>query len=126
MLAVIKQAEYFDVLAHIDYISRYIDVSDPYIRLAEHGEILEELFKELLNNGKILELNTKLLFKQEAVIALEKLYQLYYDLGGRYVTLGSDAHHASDIAKNFQQAIGILEKCQLRTVSFLERKMVYI
>ncbi|MEI7884834.1 MAG: PHP domain-containing protein [Clostridia bacterium] len=126
MLELIEQAEYFDVLAHLDYISRYIALPDPYIRLGEHGELVEEVFKQLLARDKILELNTKLFFKPDAVAAAEKLYQLYYDLGGRYVTLGSDAHHASGIAHYFQQATMILEKCQLRPVYFLDRKLVYI
>jgi len=73
-----------------------------------------------------MEVNTRRLGNSEAYSNLVKIYKAYNQIGGKYVTIGSDAHHAEDIGKNFRSAIRICEICNLRPVYFKKRKMEYV
>ena len=48
----------------------------------------------------------------------------YRELGGGYVTLGSDAHTASAVAVNFGAAEELAAMVDLAIVTFVERRMV--
>jgi hypothetical protein len=60
-----------------------------------------------------------------AVSNLFSIYKRYSELGGKYITLGSDAHDPDSIGNNFDTALNIAEKCNLKIVHFLDRKMEY-
>lgn len=52
------------------------------------------------------------------------VYTRYRELGGHYVTLGSDAHTASAVATNFGAAEELAAMADLAVVTFVERRMV--
>lgn len=100
----------FDVMAHLGYPERYIwgKYRIP-VTFVPYEEMIQATLKLLIENGKGLEVNTsgyrQGLGKTIPVLAILKRY---YQLGGRIVTLGSDAHRAEDIAADFDVAMDIL------------------
>lgn len=110
--------ESFDVLGHIDYICRVA----PY----ENAEIDEETFKAevdkvlkiLLERGKILELNTRRLNNKNAVNGLKWIYKRYKNLGGEFVTIGSDAHTVNAVGANFDVALNFVKEIGLGVKNF--------
>lgn len=81
------------------------------------------MLRTALETDTIMELNTRRLGDKEAVEKLLPIYQRYYALGGRYVSLGSDAHTAQNIGMNFQVALELAEAAKLQSVTFTQRKM---
>jgi len=126
MVDCVKQYDFIDSLGHIDYISRYATFSDKEIHYNEFDEYINEVLKAVVHNEKVMEINTRRLGNSEAYCNLVKIYKAYNQIGGKYVTIGSDAHHAEDIGKNFRSAIRICETCDLRPVYFKKRKMEYV
>lgn len=122
MLECINLYDNFDSLGHIDYICRYGSYEDNNINIDEFHDYLEEVFKALLNKNKVLELNTRRLNSKEDFKHLENIYTLYKNLGGKYVTLGSDSHNVSQIGHNFDVAKNLLDKVSLKPIYFKERK----
>lgn len=122
MCRCIKLYDNFDALGHIDYICRYGSYEDNNINLNEFYPYIKESFKLLLSKGKVLELNTRRLTSKENFNNLKKIYNIYKDLGGKYVTLGSDSHRLSQIGSNFNMAYSILEALSLQPIYFKERK----
>ena len=57
---------------------------------------------------------------------LVPVYRRYAEFGGKYITLGSDAHSAERIGMNFARARDFAEALHLQPVTFCERKMVEI
>ena len=53
------------------------------------------------------------------------VYKRFKQLGGKYVTIGSDAHKVCDIGANFSEGNKIAAACGLRPVFFKERKIEY-
>lgn len=119
----LKIAEWggFDVLGHITYPLRYIegDAGIP-VDMAQYRDIIAEIFRAVIRQGKGIELNTSG-YRQTygKPFPDAALLRLYRDLGGRILTLGSDAHRPEDVGS------GIAEGAELaRSVGF-DRIAVY-
>lgn len=123
-LANIKLFSDFDILGHIDYICRYMPYDDSELYYEEFPELWDELFKLLIDKKKVLEINTRRLASDKAVMTLTVLYKRYKELGGTYVTIGSDAHYKEHVGRNFNLARKIAVDCQLQVVYFNNRKMI--
>ncbi|MCX7780041.1 MAG: histidinol phosphate phosphatase [Negativicutes bacterium] len=126
MLDCLRCHDTIDSLGHIDYICRYAKFHDPELYYSECSDKIDHVLMALADNGKCLELNTRRLNKKSVVENLIPIYRRFYELGGRYITIGSDAHTPKDIGKNFQEAWEIAEICKLRPVWFEQRRMQYV
>lgn len=105
----------FDSLAHLTYPFRYIcertDL-DIQILLQENETVIEKIFKALISREKALEVNTSGLFKKIAsTLPDAELLKKFKALGGKYVTIGSDAHQTENIAQGFGVGFEIIKKC---------------
>lgn len=126
MVDCVKQYDFIDSLGHIDYISRYATYNDKEIHYHEFNEYINEVLKIIVANEKVMEINTRRLGSKEAYNNLINIYKAYSQIGGKYVTIGSDAHHAEDIGNYFTYAIRICEICNLKPVYFKKRKIEYM
>ena len=113
MLDVIKWGD-FDVLTHITYPKRYYlkrGIPDDFPDIKNRGrEYFEPILKAVIDNGFALECNTSGLRQgMGECLPNEDLFRFYYELGGRDVSLGSDAHFAPHIAADFKEASEMLK-----------------
>jgi len=115
----------YDAFAHIDYICRYwpYQGAEKHLRLQDNPEKFDKLFTLLIAGNKPIEINTRRLGDVEAMNALIPLYQRYQELGGKYCTLGSDAHRKEHIGRDLMKALEIAKVAGLKPVYFRERKM---
>lgn len=126
MLSNIKLYDCFHSLGHIDYICRYAPFEDKELYYNDFSDYFDEIFKALLKKDKVLELNTRRLGDKAAFENMVTIYSRYKELGGKYVTVGSDAHTPESIGINFEQAKLLIEKLSLKPVYFLKGKMEYL
>ena len=120
-----ERSDFFDALGHIDYISRYSPFCEKNVLYENYADAYESLFRVLVKNEKILELNTARLGDTAAERNLYQIYRQYRQAGGRYVTLGSDAHEVGDLARNFDRALRMARDVELTPVYFKQRKMIF-
>lgn len=116
---------YIDVLGHIDYICRYAPYDSKELEYEVHAETVDRVLEAVIKTDTVMELNTRLLGNKVAGRSLLPIYKRYYELGGRYITLGSDAHSAANVGMNFAAAQEIADAAGLKVVHFKERKMEY-
>ena len=93
------------------------DASDSYLNKTA-------ILRAAIETDTVLELNTRRLGSRLACKELVPVYTRYRELGGRFVTLGSDAHTADAIAANFGAAEELAAMVGLGLVTFAERRMV--
>lgn len=105
--------EYFDSLAHITYPMRYItEQTGKYPDLSSYQDIIDEAYKVLISKNKALEVNTSGYFKQIArTLPDETQIKRYKELGGKFITLGSDSHSANNIGQGIEKGIELIKKC---------------
>lgn len=101
----------FDSLAHLTYPWRYIvgEYNIP-IEMDDWSSRIDEILKALIENKKALELNTSG-FRQKLGDSMPNLPILkrYFDLGGKLITLGSDAHRWADVGGGIERGLGLLQ-----------------
>ncbi len=105
-----------DVLAHLNYPLRYYVREGYPCDLMKYSDKIKELYALIIEKGIALECNTSGL-RQPIGTTLpdEKLLRLYYEMGGRLITLGSDAHRDSDVGLGLAEATEML-----KTIGFKE------
>jgi len=113
----------FDALGHIDYICRAAPYDNPEIDYAAFKAQIDEVLKIVVERGKVLELNTRRFYKSRAVEELIPVYKKYRELGGRFVTIGSDAHRVEAVGNYFERALDFVRELDLTPVTFHERKL---
>ena len=113
-------------LGHIDYIARYARFADPEVYYHEFAEQIDEVLTMLARKGKALEINTRRLGSKEAAEILMPIYQRFYEVGGRLVTVGSDAHRREEVGRGLDVGQEIAERSKLKAVYFKEGKPHYI
>ncbi len=114
----------FDSLAHVDYPLRYIiATSEVNVNLNKYHDILDEILLTLVRNEKALEINTSGL-RQVIGRTLPNIHVLrrFRELGGKYVTLGSDAHRWADIGSGIEDALDMLRQCCFTHFTVYEKR----
>ena len=117
----------FDTLAHCTYPLRYYARNAKVPDLCKNPSIYKEqytkIFKKLIERGKALEINTSCIKNGGVMLPTEDLIKLYYDLGGRYVTLGSDSHDVKYLGSGINEAEQLLKEIGFDGACvFVERK----
>lgn len=113
---------FFDALAHIDYICRYATGVAEIFRYENFPGEFDGLLRAVGERGLALEINTKRFGDAANRRALFPLYERFAQLGGRYVTIGSDAHTADWLGKYYKEALQLAREAGLAVVYFKERK----
>ena len=121
----LEQERDFDAFAHIDYICRYWPYkgAERELRLQDAPELFDKLFLLLIEQNKPIEINTRRLDDAAAVAGLLPLYKRYRELGGKYCTLGSDAHYKEHVGRRLQEALALAAQAELTPVYFKARRM---
>lgn len=117
----------FDSLAHITYPMRYIcDKSKIAVDLAEYKKEIDELLALLAEKDKALEFNTcrnpELSLKTIGRCRDVQFLSRFKELGGKYVTLGSDAHNTEDLAKGISGAVDILRELGYSEITVFKKR----
>lgn len=94
----------FDALGHLDFVKRYLVPHVPPTALAAAPELYEPVLRALVKSGTALEINTSGLRQGPAeTYPPPAIVARYRELGGRAITIGSDAHEADSFAAGLDQ-----------------------
>ena len=113
----------YDALGHIDYICRTAPYDNPEIDYPTFAEEIDAVLRVVVERGKVLELNTRRFDSTRAISELVPVYKKYRALGGRAVTVGSDAHRVAAIGNHFAKALEFARELDLMPVTFCERRL---
>ena len=96
----------FDVLAHLTYPLRYFySKSGITVNLHEYQPQIDAILKRTAETGKALEINTAGIRQPIGKMSPElETVKRFRELGGEFVTYGSDAHYAEDVGRGMQEA----------------------
>jgi histidinol-phosphatase (PHP family) len=102
-----------DSLAHLTYPLRYIVVREHInVDISKFYDIIDEIFKTLIYNDKALELNVSGLFMDmKDTLPNKSLIKRFHDMGGKYVTVGSDSHYRNKVCNGIENGYDILKEC---------------
>lgn len=125
----------FDTYGHIDYVIRYIPEVQSGAASAyglysydKFSDILDEILKTLIAAGKLMEINTSgFKYGLGHPHPYEDVIKRYFELGGQYVTIGSDAHAPAHIAYCFENVRQFLLSIGIKEYAVFEnRKPIFL
>lgn len=124
-LACVKRFHNFDVLGHMTYIIRYGMEKDKNFSYSKYKTVIDKILEVLVDNGNGIELNTASLRKGLAEITPGiEILKKYVELGGEVVTVGSDAHVASEVGADFEIARQMMLDAGLKYYATFEKRSV--
>lgn len=107
-LEMIRSFDNFDVLCHIDYAFKTAYLIDNTLKINKYENTIIEIMKELIKKDKAFEINTKV----QEVLPIEHtkyLLNLYKRVGGKNLTLSSDAHEVDRFCGSFDKYLSIIK-----------------
>ncbi|MFA7116278.1 MAG: histidinol-phosphatase HisJ family protein [Bacteroidales bacterium] len=121
-----KELGDFDIIGHFDYIVRY-SPWEKGIAYRDFSDIFDEIFKYLIDNLKTFEINTKTYqyYNGKEPILDINIIKRYKELGGEFISLGSDAHTPDRLGDKFPKYLSLLYNNGIKnTVSYINRQPV--
>lgn len=97
----------YDIVGHVGYITRYVPFADRRLLLSEFGEQIDDILLTIMQKGKILEANTAIAV---GTLPTGEILERYFELGGRKVSYGSDAHGVERIGAKREETIAMLKE----------------
>lgn len=102
----------FDAVGHLTYPMRYVQ-GDLGIKVdySKYMDITKDVMKLVIDKNMAIEINTSGI-RQKLGLSMphKEVLKAYYDLGGRLVTLGSDAHKAEDLGKGIEESLDLMKE----------------
>lgn len=124
MKEAIKTMDNFDVLSHLDYGFKTAYKTDETYDFFSDKEYIIDILLLLIKKGKALEINTKV---QESLpdSHIVSLLQLYKELGGKKLTLSSDAHKIDRYLSNFTKYKKIIKDAGFNYLCYYIKRCEY-
>lgn len=112
----------YDILCHLTVVLRYIVYKyKKTVDMNKHIPVITEILKEVIKRDKTLEVNTSGI-EDGYFMPDTDILTLYKTLGGRNITLGSDAHSPSNIAKGLNEGVKLLKMLGFNELSYYENR----
>lgn len=116
MIDVMNQYQNYSVLGHLDLIARYDKMGIyPFQNIKPY---VETILKKVINDEKGIEINTSShRYGLKDTTPSNEILKLYYELGGKIITIGSDSHAAKHLGvfiketQELLKSIGFKEFC---------------
>ncbi len=99
----IERFDGYDVFGHLDLVRRYDPYGDyPFERVRD---VVAEILRRVVADGKGIEVNTSgIRYGLGEFQPARAVLELYRDLGGRVVTVGSDSHRPEHLGSYLRLA----------------------
>ncbi len=125
-LQCVRAHEGFDVLAHLNFLSKSPAAPHPRpLPYGEHREIVDEIFRELVRKDMGLEMNTSGVDRHVGFLPEREFFIRFKELGGRIVTVGSDAHRPDRPGQYCAEAAAMLKDIFGYVCTFRDREPVF-
>lgn len=114
----------FDVLGHLTYPLRYIcGEYGKNVYMSDYDDIIDGIFSALIKNGCGIEINTSgLRQKIGETMPSIKYIKRYRELGGKILTIGSDAHRTDDLGKGIAEGIELAREAGFTEIAVYKKR----
>ncbi|MCQ2491078.1 MAG: histidinol-phosphatase HisJ family protein [Ruminococcus sp.] len=114
----------FDVIGHITYSLRYMKQRHGICPdISRFDDIIAESFRSLAHSGRGIEINTSGLRQGfGATFPDLKYVNMFRELGGEIITIGSDSHTAEDIGADVSAGAELAEAAGFRYLTYFKNR----
>ena len=118
----------YDTVGHIDYVCRHAPGRLEAFHYRDYADILDEMLKLVVKNGKGLECNTcPLMDGQKMAHPHKEILARYRELGGEVIAFGSDAHTSDRVGGMFETAAEYVKEAGFKYYTvYVNREPIFI
>ena len=125
-LACVQNHDQFDVLGHLTYISKArANPTKRPVPYTAHTELIDAILQELVRKEKGLEINTSGIDRCGTYLPSLDYLRRFKELGGKIVTVGSDAHDASRVGQHCREACAMVQEIFGYVCTFENRQPIF-
>lgn len=117
---VIKTCPWMNALGHYDFVAKYAPYQDRSVSCKHALDAFDSIFEYLITNGMTMEVNTA--SWQKSAPWGEDVLRRFKELGGEYVTLGSDTHGAERIGARMHEAEALVKRAGIKYIATFSNK----
>jgi len=120
---VINNFKDYSILGHLDLIQRYNKQFEGEVYPFEKNkEVITKILKKVIEDGKGIEVNTSsFAYGLDDLTPSRDILKLYYELGGKIITAGSDAHKAKDVGRHVKEIYDELKEIGFKEICTYEK-----
>jgi len=113
-----------DIMAHLTCPVRYINGEHNLnIDIIKYKDKICKILEYIIAHSIALEVNTSGVSTSLGYFMPDEwIVRMYKDMGGKFVTLGSDAHIADNVGRDFTKAIDMLKKCGYESYYYFQNR----
>lgn len=116
----------YDVLGHLTFISKARgNPTNALIRYADHRELIDEILVQLVRHDKGMEANTSGIDRCGGSLPTMDIFRRFHQLGGRIVTIGSDAHNTERVGQYAREMEQQLKEIFGYVCTFEQRQPIF-
>ncbi len=118
-----SKASFYDSFGHINYPFRYLPKDCPVV-VEDYLEEITAVLENILKQDKVFELNT---CRGQTIEVWTPILKRYKELGGKHLTIGSDAHRKEDMSAGIIEAVALLKSLGYQEyVYYAQRKKILV
>lgn len=101
---------HYDIVGHIGYPSRNAPYPNKRMAYADFPALFDKILNRIIEKGKILEINGSTAGLDASFLPDVTILRRYFELGGRRISFGSDAHGPTRLCQNREAAMNALRE----------------
>jgi histidinol-phosphatase (PHP family) len=122
LLSMVSTAD-IDIIAHFDLMKRYAYKEHGLYNFQDYREIIQQILKKAIERNIGMEINTSgLRTELRQTLPSIEVIQLYKELGGEILTIGSDSHSARSVGANLTDALSLARECGFNYIYKFEKR----
>lgn len=117
-----RLTEYYDCISHIGYIAKGLHYEDNTFPYEMFPELFDKILSEIIKRGKGIEVNTSGIDRGGHVLPHPSIIRRYRELGGRIITIGSDAHKSQNVGAYIKEAVKIINEAGFEEITLFQKR----
>ena len=119
----LEACDCYEAVGHLDYVVRYGPNRNRKFTYKDYADVIDPILEVLIRKDKALEVNTGgFKYGLGHPNPHEDIIRRYKELGGKLITVGSDAHAPEHVGFEFARTAEILKSCGFREDAVFEKK----
>jgi len=114
--------ECYDCISHIGYIAKCNHYEDNTFPHQLFPELFDKILREIIKRGKGIEVNTSGINRAGHMLPHPSIIRRYHELGGRIITIGSDAHKPQNVGAYIKDAIDIIAEAGFQEITLFKNR----
>ncbi|MEZ0537985.1 histidinol-phosphatase HisJ family protein [Caldicellulosiruptoraceae bacterium PP1] len=124
ILNIVNNFNDFCVYGHLDIVKRYGNYEDKSLDVVKYIDIIDEIFKKIIEKEKGIEINTSgFRYNLNSTHPQIDIIKRYKELGGEIITLGSDSHFKEHIGYKFDYVLDLLKSLGFRYITRFDKRI---